>query len=181
MTMENFGEIQIRPPVTEKEEIAYEKRERKTEERRESDWVRDVESAGSFLSRVTKDGVPYSETIALDSEGNIDRNTFMDNAGRTLLESAKSVDISKDGLEKLLDGIREKYKNLDLSLEQDENKIVLSVENKVKKGIFAQWTSQGVQQWQEARRIVHVSDDGQYAFFDGSMTGVPVEQLEIAG
>lgn len=50
---------------------------------------------------------------------------------------------------------------------------------KIEKGTLVQWVNQGVEQWSEPKRVVGISDDGEYSFFDGSMTGVPVSQLEI--
>ncbi len=181
MVMENFGEIQIRPPVTEKEKVDHEKREKRVEKRQEADYAGDVESAGAFLSQITREGNEYTETIPLKSDGEIDNSVFMDNAGRTLLESARSVAITHDGLKKLIDGIKDKFKNLNFSLEQNERSLTLTVENKLKKNAFAHWISGGAQQWTEPKRIVHLSEDGQFAFFDGSMTGIPVAQLEIEG
>ena len=57
--------------------------------------------------------------------------------------------------------------------------IILTVENKIKKNVFVQWISGGTKQWSEPKRIIHITEDGEYAFFDGSMTGIPVSQLEI--
>jgi hypothetical protein len=44
-------------------------------------------------------------------------------------------------------------------------------------GDYAQWESGGVQQFKVPQRLKSLSDDGKYAFFDGSDTGVPVEQI----
>ena len=43
-------------------------------------------------------------------------------------------------------------------------------------GDFVQWAPGGVKQFPESKRVVHVQDD--YAFLDGSMTAVPVSELE---
>ena len=43
-------------------------------------------------------------------------------------------------------------------------------------GDFIQWTSQGVDQFQEPHRIVGVSEDGLYVFVEGTTTGVPMSQ-----
>ena len=47
-------------------------------------------------------------------------------------------------------------------------------------GDFVQWISQGMDQFESPRRVVKLSDDGKFAFFDGTSTGAPVEQLERA-
>lgn len=44
-------------------------------------------------------------------------------------------------------------------------------------GDFVQWVSQGVEQFAEPKPIVKISEDGKFAFFEDSATGVPVEQL----
>lgn len=48
-----------------------------------------------------------------------------------------------------------------------------------KVGDFVQWESQGVLQFQEPRRIREISDDGAWAFVEGSNTGVPMSQLSV--
>lgn len=50
----------------------------------------------------------------------------------------------------------------------------------IKVGEFANWKSQGFLQWEQPKRVVHVSHYKWlefYAYFDGSMTGIPVSQL----
>jgi hypothetical protein len=47
-------------------------------------------------------------------------------------------------------------------------------------GDFVQWESQGVLQFKEPRRIREISDDGNWAFVDGSNTGVPMTELTVA-
>lgn len=48
-----------------------------------------------------------------------------------------------------------------------------------KVGDLVQWTSSGVDQFTEPRRLMGLSDDGLWAFVDGSTTGIPVEELMI--
>ena len=48
-------------------------------------------------------------------------------------------------------------------------------------GDLVQWESQGVLQFKEPRRVRAVSEDKQWAFLDGSATGVPVSELELVG
>lgn len=47
----------------------------------------------------------------------------------------------------------------------------------VKVGDLVQWTSNGVDQLKEPRRVTGVSDDGQFAFIEGTKTGVPASEL----
>jgi hypothetical protein len=48
-----------------------------------------------------------------------------------------------------------------------------------KVGDFVQWESQGVLQFLEPKRVREISDDGNWAFVDGSNTGVPVKELTV--
>jgi hypothetical protein len=46
-------------------------------------------------------------------------------------------------------------------------------------GDYVQWVSTGVAQFTEATRVRAISDDGDWAFVEGSKTGVPMSELEI--
>lgn len=48
-----------------------------------------------------------------------------------------------------------------------------------KVGDFVQWTSQGVAQFLEAKKLVGLSDDGEYAFVEGERGGVPMSELSV--
>lgn len=48
-----------------------------------------------------------------------------------------------------------------------------------KVGDLVQWTSQGVAQFEEPRQVLGLSDDGEYAFLDGSSAGIPLDQLVV--
>ena len=139
----------------------------------------DIKTEGIFLSRSTRNGNIYSEVITLGNDGDINKNSIMDNAGRTILERTKSFGIKREGLDRLIKNIEIKFKHLHFNLSETDNSLTLTVENQIKKGVFVNWVNQGSNQWPEPRRVVHVSEDGQFAFFDGSMTGIPVDQLEL--
>jgi hypothetical protein len=47
-------------------------------------------------------------------------------------------------------------------------------------GDYVQWESQGTLQFTEPKRIREISEDGLWAFVDGSNTGVPVKQVTTA-
>jgi hypothetical protein len=49
----------------------------------------------------------------------------------------------------------------------------------VKIGDEVQWTSQGTDQFAEPRKIKSISEDGKYAFVEGSNTGIPVAELSV--
>lgn len=46
-------------------------------------------------------------------------------------------------------------------------------------GDFVQWTFGGVWQFEEPRRIRRLSEDGEWAFVEGSDTGLPIEDLTL--
>ena len=52
--------------------------------------------------------------------------------------------------------------------------------NSVAVGDVVQWNSQGVDQFATPRRVISLSPDGQWAFVEGSDTGVPMAQLTKA-
>jgi hypothetical protein len=52
-------------------------------------------------------------------------------------------------------------------------------ESNLEIGNFVQWNSSGANQWESARKIEKFSDDGKFAFFEGSATGIPVGQLSV--
>lgn len=49
----------------------------------------------------------------------------------------------------------------------------------IKVGDFVQWTSQEVDQFDKPRRVTSISDGGEWAFVDGSKTGIAVEELSV--
>lgn len=50
---------------------------------------------------------------------------------------------------------------------------------KVLVGCTVQWTSQGVDRFDAPRKVLGLSDDGTYAFVEGTNTGIEVEQLAV--
>lgn len=51
------------------------------------------------------------------------------------------------------------------------------MKNPINVGDDVQWTSQGADQFEEPRKVTKISDDGKYAFVEGSGTGIPIDQL----
>lgn len=51
---------------------------------------------------------------------------------------------------------------------------------RVKVGDFVQWTSQDQQRFAEPRRVSGLSEDGEWAFVEGTETGLPAKELEVA-
>ena len=60
------------------------------------DYVLDVKNAGFFLLRVTADSNKFLESISLNHDGSINKGALMDNAGRTLFESARRVNLDRE-------------------------------------------------------------------------------------
>jgi hypothetical protein len=52
--------------------------------------------------------------------------------------------------------------------------------NRIKVGDYIQWESNGTLQFQEPKRVREVSEDGKFAFVDGSNTGLPMSELSQA-
>lgn len=46
-------------------------------------------------------------------------------------------------------------------------------------GSHVQWESQGVMQFPQPRRVVGLSDDGQWVFVEGSKTGLPLNEVTV--
>lgn len=51
--------------------------------------------------------------------------------------------------------------------------------NVIVTGCFVQWISQGAAQFPSPRKVLGLSDDGAYAFVEGAVAGVPVDQLTV--
>ncbi len=49
-----------------------------------------------------------------------------------------------------------------------------------KVGDYVQWESQGGLQCEAPRKVTSLSDDGEYAFVEGTTTGIPMAQLQSA-
>jgi hypothetical protein len=47
----------------------------------------------------------------------------------------------------------------------------------IKIGDNVQWTSQGADQFNEPKKVISISEDGNFAFVEGSNTGIPVQEL----
>ena len=60
---------------------------------------------------------------------------------------------------------------------EDEPESEQEQEQRFKTGDYVQWESRGVLQMPEAKRIRGLSEDGKWAFLEGSDTGVPVTEL----
>jgi hypothetical protein len=46
-------------------------------------------------------------------------------------------------------------------------------------GSYVQWEAQGVLQFKQPRRVRSISDDGEWAFVEGSSTGIPIGELTV--
>lgn len=50
----------------------------------------------------------------------------------------------------------------------------------LKVGDYVQWESQGALQFEAPRKVTSLSDDGEYAFVEGTSNGIPMAQLQSA-
>lgn len=48
-------------------------------------------------------------------------------------------------------------------------------------GDFIQWESNGQLQFEEPKQVAWVSEDQKWLLIDGSLTGIPVEEVTIIG
>jgi hypothetical protein len=177
--MANFEGIQIKPPVTEREKREFSRYEREKNDKYEKEYSSDVALFGSYLKDVLRNREKFSETLLLNPNGTFNLEQQLNGNRSVLLDTAIRMENSMDGFYKLLKDIKEKFPNLEFKIESVDSQISFEVSNKIKIGDFVQWVNRGVNQFSEPKRIVHLSDDGQYGFFDGSMTGVPISELEV--
>jgi hypothetical protein len=76
---------------------------------------------------------------------------------------------------KAFDEVYNKYDNLISPLLEKKQ----TSPTEVKIGDSVQWTSQGTDQFAEPRKIKSISEDGKYAFVEGSDTGIPIDELSV--
>ncbi len=149
--------------------------------RKEQRYVNDIESTGIFISEILKKNKTYTETYKLNDKYEIDSGSIItENSGRNILEMVKSVDISIDGLGNLISDVVKKIPNIKFSVNIKDGYLTIDFENKIKEGIMVNWVSQDTNQWDQPRKITNMSEDGQWAFVEGSSTGIPISQLELA-
>jgi hypothetical protein len=53
------------------------------------------------------------------------------------------------------------------------------VRNNLKVGNWIQWISQGVNQFEEPKKVSNISEDRKWVFVEGSDVGIPIEQVEF--
>lgn len=53
---------------------------------------------------------------------------------------------------------------------------IFKIKESLKVNDFVIWENRGTLQWSNSRRIVFIQDG--YAFFDGSLTGIPLKELK---
>lgn len=63
------------------------------------------------------------------------------------------------------------------STDDDSNPFETEDESDLDVGNLAQWTSSGTDQWDSPKKIIRFSGDKKFAFFEGSNTGLPTDQL----
>ena len=78
-----------------------------------------------------------------------------------------------------VDKFIEEYKNTlaFAGLLEDSKISPANEEEHVRVGDYVQWTSQGVDQFEEPRRVRELSPDGTFIFVDDSETGIPIEEV----
>jgi hypothetical protein len=86
--------------------------------------------------------------------------------------------LKKGFTSKQADDVSQAYRdNFELVAGNDSGYNQASDAPKVEVGSYVQWDSLGVSQFKEPKRVRSFSPDGQWAFVDGSGTGMPVTEL----
>ena len=131
-----------------------------------------------------------SKAINRDSQGNVisvtldtpegSKRTFRGNVADDLAYQIELMKNAKPEAKGEVEPVG-KIKSTPEAEPKIEGEITPKIEsNNIKIGDNVQWTSQGVNQFTEPKVIKGFSDDGNYAFVEGSNTGIPVSELNKA-
>jgi len=107
--------------------------------------------------------IPNAEQYRID--GKVDRSKL------TNEEDIKAFDEVYNKYDKLISPLLEKPAEVKVTEEVKPTE--------VKIGDNVQWTSQGTDQFTEPKKIKSISEDGKYAFVEGSDTGIPIDELSV--
>jgi hypothetical protein len=148
-----------------------------------------VDTVAEFLVGSINSGGKFSEKIPLNPDGSINIESTQEIPRSALVSYATSMDTSSvNGIYKLAQSISQIRPEIVFSFKSDPGKkwVEYTASKKsegkegVKVGDIVMWESQGGDMWEEPKQISSFdSKDGKtFAFFEGSYTGVPVEQLK---
>jgi len=106
----------------------------------------------------------------------------VDNTINSLKDRAIKILESKDPLSEEVDntlGVKGSEEIAGEPVVETETISKEAVPTGAKIGDKVQWTSQGTDLFVEPKEIVSISEDGQFAFVEGSDTGIPIDQLSV--
>lgn len=107
----------------------------------------------------------------------------VDNTIKSLKDRALKILESKDPLAEEVDntlGVKGSEEIAGEPVIETETITEEAVPTGAKIGDKVQWTSQGTDLFVEPKEVVSISEDGKFAFVEGSSTGIPIEQLSVA-
>lgn len=163
-----------------------------TRQKRKEEYEKSVESTASWLLGILETNKEYKEKIPLTKERNIVLPDFVKNIGGAhvdgsfplIVQYAKSMTLSQKGLYELARDISSRYQELRFTFKIDPKGEW--IEFSVCKQIFnigdeVFWEPEETPQWDKPKKISSIQEDPnskkKFAFFEGSHTGIPLEQL----
>jgi hypothetical protein len=105
-----------------------------------------------------------------------------------LVWERQDVKFNQDAVDSFIDNFRDSLRYANLlpggTIKEEGQAEVVHEKNSnggssISAGDLVQWTAQGTDQFTEPRQVVGVSDDGQWAYVEGSATGVPMNELSL--
>ena len=129
--MENYELARI--PKKKEDESKLSEETKKRIKENETYWnrvaVEKISDQGKFFSDILEKQSSYIERYPLREDGEIDGSRMnLINGGRTLLERVKHVDVSREGLNKYINKVREQYPTLYFQFSEQDNELILKVE-----------------------------------------------------
>lgn len=155
--------------------------------REEIDHEKSVDAAADWVSQMLEDKDDYSERIPLKRDQSFDVPqdvTELPMSVSQLVRSAYRMEMSQSGLYELAKEISKKNPDIRFTFKRDpQGKWIEYTAEKMnfKVGDEVLWENQGALHWDEGKRITSIRLDPnskqKFAFFEGSTTGVPLNEL----
>lgn len=131
------------------------------------------------------DGAEYRQAIeaaihGVDLFSDLMKNHHDSSEGALKSHMLVKLEFTEDGAKKAAQSFLEtKALAESLGLGTISSTLADEEEEKPKVGDYVQWTSQSVAQFLDAKKLVGLSDDGEYAFVEGERGGVPMSELSV--
>ncbi len=153
----------------------------------EREYERSIESAADWVLGMLKHKEKYGERIPLKRDQSFDIPeglTELPHSVPQLIRSAEQMKLSQKGLFELAKEISEKHQDLRFTFKRDPQGkwIEYSVKKQnLKVGDEVLWETEEISPWKNPKKISAIREDvkskKKFAFFEGSGTGIPLEQL----